>query len=61
MGVVVRRHFLGHAMEVVERSITDTLKRVELVGHAMEVCSSATLEQAEVAENVNKINLFIKL
>jgi hypothetical protein len=37
MGVVVRRHFLGHAMEVVERSITDTLERVELVGHAMEV------------------------
>ena len=37
MGVVVGRHFLGHAMEVVERSITDTLERVELVGHAMEV------------------------
>ena len=37
MGVVVRRHFLGHAMEVVERSIIDTLERVELVGHPIEV------------------------
>ena len=55
MGVMVRRHFLGYAMEVVERSITDTLGGVGGACHGgVKRSSSATLEQAEVAENVNK-------
>jgi len=59
MGVVVRR--LGHAMEVVERSSSDSLEQVEVMEALTGAChggvkrsSSATLEKVEVAENVNK-------
>ena len=58
MGVVVRRHQLGHTMEVVERSSSDTLEQVEVVDAltgarhgGVKRGSSATLE---LAENVNK-------